>query len=167
MLYTNYTVRKVYEVRPYRFKELCSIYDVDPKTLKRWLLPLGIEIPQGYFKIADVEKIISALQLPHVLYDRDDTEYERPFYVRPYLFKDLCKLYNLTPPTLRVWLRPFKRKIGNIHGRYYLIPQIELIIEAIDLPYSLGEDSKKTFRNVGDNQRHLNTNSYPSIAKAI
>lgn len=46
-------------------------------------------------------------------------------------------MYNKHPTTMRRWLAPFKEQIGELIGGYYLIPQIEAIIEHIDLPYTI------------------------------
>lgn len=143
----EYKIKKMFEVRDYKFKELVGVYKVDAKTLRKWLQLLGVKIKLDglYFQIRQVEAIKDALGFPYLIYDIDyDISEERkilkkPFEVRPYKFKELCALYEKHPNTMRRWLAPFKEKIGSLTGGYYLIPQIETIIASIDLPYTILE----------------------------
>lgn len=144
---TEYKTKKLFEVRDYRFKELVEIYKVDAKTFRKWLQYMGVKITLNgmYYKIRQVEEVTSAIGFPYLIYDIDhNLEDERkvlqkPFEVRPYKFKELCALYDKHPNTMRRWLKPFKETIGELVGGYYLIPQIEAIIESIDLPYTILE----------------------------
>jgi transposase-like protein len=52
---------------PYSITELCTIYDVCPRTLKKWIKPFALQIgvKQGrYFTITQVRIIIEKLGLP-------------------------------------------------------------------------------------------------------
>jgi hypothetical protein len=57
-------------VRAYKFKEVASLYHVDPKTLRKWLKPFREEIGElsgHYFTIAQVEAIFQKLGLPYAI----------------------------------------------------------------------------------------------------
>lgn len=146
----EYKIKKMFEVRDYKFKEFVGIYQVDAKTFRKWLHKLNVNAPLNglYFKIRQVEVIKDVLGFPYLIYDidydlsngrKERKVIKRPFEVRPYKFKELCGLYNKHPNTMRRWLAPFKEKIGPLIGGYYLIPQVETIISCIDLPYTILE----------------------------
>lgn len=146
MTLQKYKTKKLFTVREYKFKELVEIYKVDAKTLRKWMMLFEVKISLDglYFKIRQVEAIKDTLGFPYFIYDIDcdlsDGEKKmmsKPFEVRPYKFKELCAMYNKHPTTMRRWLAPFKEQIGELIGGYYLIPQIEAIIEHIDLPYTI------------------------------
>jgi len=143
---TEYKIKKLFEVRDYRFKELVELYyHPDPKTFHKWLEYYEIRIPLDgiYIKIKQVELIGQKLGFPYLIYDidcdlsGDKRVLHKPFLVRPYKFKELAALYDKHPNTFRRWLEPFKHKIGELVGGYYMIHQIEIIIECIDLPYTV------------------------------
>ena len=157
MVLQEYKTRKLFEVRAYKFKELCAMYKVSPKTLRKWLMNIEVKISLdgGYYKIPQVEIIIEKMGFPYVIYELDQDKAERkelkkPFEVRPYKFKELALLYEINPKTLRKWLHPFRDEIGLLNGGYYQIPQVEIIIHHIGIPYLIGkgdeeeeEESKK------------------------
>jgi hypothetical protein len=55
--------------------------------------------------------------------------------VKPYMPKELAKLYDVTPKTLRTWLQPHQDAIGKRNGRYYTILQVQIIFEKLGNPY--------------------------------
>lgn len=146
MTLQKYKTRKIFEVREYKFKELVEIYKVDAKTLRKWLMLFDAKITLNglFFKIRQVEAIKDTLGFPYLIYDIDcdlslgeRKVISKPFEMRPYKFKELCAIYGKHPTTMRKWLAPFKEQIGELVGGYYLIPQMEIIIEHIDLPYTI------------------------------
>jgi transposase-like protein len=62
------------------------------------------------------------------------------FEVRAYKFKELAAIYKVNPKTFRRWIRLFEKEIGVLDGDYYMIPQVEKIIEKIGLPYQIEID---------------------------
>lgn len=55
------------KLKPYSMTELARIYGVDPRTLKKWLVPFENEIgvKQGrFFQIPQVKLIFDKLSLP-------------------------------------------------------------------------------------------------------
>jgi hypothetical protein len=140
----EYKTKKSFEVRPYKFKELPILYHVSAPTLRKWLLAINAKITLngGYYTITQMETITEYLGIPYLIYDidyaddnSDKKEFENPFQVRPYKWKELCDLYGVCPRTLKRWLHPFREELGKLKGGYYLIPQIEIIINKIGLPY--------------------------------
>ena len=64
---TSYVVK---EVRPYSMKELCEIYQVCDKTMRKWLRPFAGEIGerQGHiYNVSQVLVIFKHLGVPAVL----------------------------------------------------------------------------------------------------
>lgn len=60
----------VKDVKPYSMKQLCEIYQISDKTLRKWLKPYEAEIGkrQGHiFTVAQVVTIFSNLGVPGVL----------------------------------------------------------------------------------------------------
>ncbi len=54
-------------IKPYRVKDLAAIYDVSPKTLRKWIAASAPTAAKGkgqYYSVGDVTKIINALGLP-------------------------------------------------------------------------------------------------------
>lgn len=55
------------QLKPYSITELARIYGVDPRTLKKWLVPFANEIgeKQGrFYQIPQVKVIFDKLSLP-------------------------------------------------------------------------------------------------------
>lgn len=64
---TNFLVR---DVKPYTMKELCDIYQVSDKTMRKWLEPFAEQIGkrQGHiYNVAQVTKIFINLGVPGIL----------------------------------------------------------------------------------------------------
>lgn len=54
-------------LRPYNLKELCALYSISSKTLKKWLLPLKKKIGKkrgNYYTIPQVREIFILLGFP-------------------------------------------------------------------------------------------------------
>ena len=135
-------------MRAYKFKELAGIYKVSCPTFRKWLLNIEakISLNGGYYTIPQVEEIIKHLGMPYIIYDIDydeaednKKEFQRPFEVRAYKWKELCQLYSVCPRTLKRWIYPFREEVGKLQGGYFQIPQIEAIIKGIGLPYFIYE----------------------------
>lgn len=64
---TNFIVR---DVKPYSMKQLCSIYQISDKTMRKWLKPFSEQIGkrQGHiYNVAQVNVIFSRLGVPSIL----------------------------------------------------------------------------------------------------
>jgi hypothetical protein len=60
-------------VRPYTLTELCDLYKVCDRTLKKWLHPFREEIgynPRTILKISQVEIIFNKLGVPYVIKEK-------------------------------------------------------------------------------------------------
>jgi hypothetical protein len=146
----EYKIKKLIEVRAYKFKELAALYNVSAPTLRKWFLLMNVKVTLdgGYFTIPQVETIMSDFGMPYLIYDIDyelsedkpeRKEFKKPFEMRPYKLKELSELYKVCPRTLKRWAEPFREEMGELVGGYYLIPQIELLIKHIGLPYFIYE----------------------------
>lgn len=47
---------------------------------------------------------------------------------------ELAKMYGVSRPTFKTWLKPFEHKIGVRVGWYYSIAQVRTIYECLGLP---------------------------------
>jgi hypothetical protein len=54
--------------------------------------------------------------------------------VKAYSLIELAALYEVDWRTLKRWLIPFKKEIGEKNGRYFQIPQVKIIFEKLSLP---------------------------------
>lgn len=57
-------------IKPYQLKDLGEIYDVHPRTIRRWvdkLLPQMGNKKVKYFTIEEVNKIVMAIGLPQII----------------------------------------------------------------------------------------------------
>jgi len=54
--------------------------------------------------------------------------------IKAYSLIELAALYEVDWRTLKRWLIPFKKEIGEKNGRYFLIPQVKIIFEKLSLP---------------------------------
>ena len=58
------------EVKPYTMKELCTIYQISDKTMRKWLKPFSEQIGQrqGHiYNVAQVNVIFAHLGIPSIL----------------------------------------------------------------------------------------------------
>lgn len=58
--------------------------------------------------------------------------YELP--LKPYTFKRLCEIYDLSPKTMRLNLSKLKAKLGPQPAEIYDINQVITIIKYLDTP---------------------------------
>lgn len=64
-----------------------------------------------------------------------DADPEQPNnIIRPYNTKELAALYNVSPYTIRKWLKPFAHKIGKRNGYTYTVLQVTIIFECLGQP---------------------------------
>lgn len=54
--------------------------------------------------------------------------------LRPHSQKELSALYNISRRTLKKWLVPFEKEIGERMGNYYTIPQVRKIFTLLGFP---------------------------------
>ncbi len=60
--------------------------------------------------------------------------------IKPYTVKELRQLYNgVSHKTLLKWLQPFNEEIGERNGRFYSVPQVEIIFLRLGLPYTISK----------------------------
>ena len=57
--------------------------------------------------------------------------------VKPYSLKELADIYGVCGKTLKKWIKPFEKELGGQIGRFYTIPQVEIIFERLGYPYML------------------------------
>ena len=57
--------------------------------------------------------------------------------VRPYMLSELTNIYNISPKTIRNWLKRIEHELGERHGRYYSAKQVEIIFKNFGIPYKL------------------------------
>lgn len=56
-------------------------------------------------------------------------------HIKPYSMKELSVLYGVSSVTVRNWMKPIRKKIGQRVGIYYTIKQVEIIFEHLGVPY--------------------------------
>lgn len=64
------TIFVVKDVKPYTMRELCEIYQISDKTMRKWLAPFAVQIGkrQGHiYNVAQVNTIFTNLGVPGVL----------------------------------------------------------------------------------------------------
>ena len=54
--------------------------------------------------------------------------------VKTYSVKELAGLYNISSKTLKNWLTPFEKEIGERRGYFYYPKQVKIIFEKLGLP---------------------------------
>jgi uncharacterized protein YjcR len=54
--------------------------------------------------------------------------------IKAYSVKEIAGLYNISPKTLRRWLTPFAKEIGERKGHSYTPKQIRIIFEELGIP---------------------------------
>ena len=57
----------------------------------------------------------------------------QPIHIKPYPFKELAILYGVDSRTFKTWLVPFNKQLGEKIGRYYMIAQVKVIFEKLDM----------------------------------
>lgn len=59
---------------------------------------------------------------------------ENTVEVKPYGLTELAAIYNVTNRTMKNWLKPFEKEIGEKIGRIYTAKQVKVIFEKLGLP---------------------------------
>ncbi len=54
--------------------------------------------------------------------------------IKPYSYRELAALYEISDRCLKRWLMPFMIEIGEKKGRYFNLRQIRLIFEKLGMP---------------------------------
>lgn len=54
--------------------------------------------------------------------------------IRPYSLGEIAKMYEVSRPTMKKWLKPFLPKIGALRGRFYNCLQVEKIFRFFGVP---------------------------------
>ncbi|MDB5274462.1 MAG: hypothetical protein JWO58_2829 [Chitinophagaceae bacterium] len=57
--------------------------------------------------------------------------------IKPYNLKDLSTIYGVCDKTLKKWLVPFEKEIGQKQGRYFNINQVKIIFDKLGVPQTL------------------------------
>jgi hypothetical protein len=64
---------------------------------------------------------------------------ENSIDLRPHNLKELSALYNISYKTLKKWLKPFDKELGERIGYYYTIPQVRKIFSLLGFPGTFSE----------------------------
>lgn len=59
--------------------------------------------------------------------------------VKPYNLKELCRLYDMSPYTMRRNLRALEELLGKREGYYFNARQVHIIFRELGLPFDLSE----------------------------
>ena len=51
--------------------------------------------------------------------------------LRAYSYKELATLYGISHRTLKNWLEPFEKEIGEKRGRYFTVKQMEVVFKRL------------------------------------
>ena len=57
--------------------------------------------------------------------------------LKPYSITELARIYGVDPRTLKKWLVPFEKELGEMQGRFYQIPQVKVIFDKLSLPTNI------------------------------
>ncbi|MEY2828675.1 MAG: hypothetical protein RIQ33_533 [Bacteroidota bacterium] len=60
--------------------------------------------------------------------------HQKSFELKPYSITELAKVYSVCNRTIKKWMRPFEKEIGEKQGRYYTVSQVKVVFEKIGLP---------------------------------
>jgi transposase len=59
---------------------------------------------------------------------------KRRIQVKTYSVKEVAELYGISGKTLKKWLYPFEKEIGERRGYFYNPKQVGIIFEKLGLP---------------------------------
>lgn len=59
---------------------------------------------------------------------------ENTVEVKPYSLTELANIYSVTNRTIKNWMKPFEKEIGEKIGRIYTAKQVKVIFEKLGLP---------------------------------
>jgi len=68
---------------------------------------------------------------------KTDTSHGNTFILRSYTVAELAEIYEISVPTMRKWLLPFKSEIGVRPGHAYNPKQVQLIIDRLGVPSTI------------------------------
>lgn len=54
--------------------------------------------------------------------------------IKPYTSKEMADLYGVSPKTLRTWLLPHRKAVGERKSKYFTARQVRIIFERIGEP---------------------------------
>lgn len=57
--------------------------------------------------------------------------------VKPYNQKELAFLYEVSPRTVKKWIKPFEQELGDKMGQIYTAKQVEIIFYKLGFPYDI------------------------------
>lgn len=57
--------------------------------------------------------------------------------IKPYSLKEISVIYGICDKTLKKWLEPFEKEVGQRRGRYYNVAQVKLIFKCLGIPSEL------------------------------
>jgi hypothetical protein len=69
----------------------------------------------------------------------NNTTYSNRIEIRPCSLKELSNIYGVTVRTIKKWIAPHEKEIGNKIGRYYNVLQVKIIFEKLGLPGLAGD----------------------------
>lgn len=64
---------------------------------------------------------------------------DNTFKVKPYTAKQLASLYGVSLNTIKKWIKPFSKEIGEKIGHFYNTRQVIIIIDNLGPPESVYE----------------------------
>ncbi|MCC7303484.1 MAG: hypothetical protein IT233_12665 [Bacteroidia bacterium] len=67
---------------------------------------------------------------------------ETKFTLKPYMKKELAKMYNMSPRAFNSFIRDFEDEIGKKKGRYYTVKQVERLIKCVGMPRTVKVDKR-------------------------
>ncbi|HEY6914610.1 MAG TPA: hypothetical protein VI413_08040 [Paludibacter sp.] len=54
--------------------------------------------------------------------------------LKPYTVLELARLYSVSDRTMKKWIKPFEKEIGEKIGYFYTIAQVKIIFEKLGTP---------------------------------
>jgi hypothetical protein len=68
---------------------------------------------------------------------------EGRLFVQPYRIIDLCSIFGVDYKTLRSWIGPHEKEIGEKMGNYYTVIQVECMLAKFGRPHVEAPSPKK------------------------
>ena len=59
--------------------------------------------------------------------------------IRPYTLKEIASLYRVSKLTLKKWLKPFEKDIGERIGHFYSVKQVKIILDKLGTPDAIDD----------------------------
>jgi len=86
--------------------------------------------------------------------------------LKPYKGSELALMYGVSHRTLKRWIAPFKKELGEKRGIYYNIPQVKMVFEKLGVPIGLGKKALEKEKSIKLNLNFLIDGSY-QFAKTV